>query len=527
MHYIDFKEKDILPSDPKMAFKIKTTSDNFIVTDNILYRVTHSKRTDDMDSSRFKIVLPRVLRREALLAYHDSPAGGGHQGVKRTIEAIQTKYWIPHINEFVKSYVDSCETCQKIKRSFLPKVPLHPMPVKTQSFNRLHMDILGPLPEASDKSKYILLVVDSLSKWPEAFPISNQEAVTIANTLYRDIFTRYGAVKSIVSDRGRNFMSKLVSALCEIFQTKRIYTSAFHPQTNSHCERYNFFIAQSLRAYIDKDHSNWPQLLPGILMAFRLLPAGSSGISPFHMLFGREMSLPFDLDLQQKAQVGKQAEQCIAQWFRNLQICQEVAQKNVLKSQEEYKKYYDKKTKAHSFQPGDLVLLQDKSIKKGLSPKLMPKYKGPYYITLRTDKDTYRLRQVQDNKEHKSLVHHNRLKRYYSPEDRQLPHTQPTIQQSNNESPQTTTNNDASSQKTETTLSTDMQEVEKIIKMINKGNKRWYYVQWVDAPDQRTWELAENVPPKLIQEYHTHRTYKGKKRKRVFQKKSKFSEKQP
>ena len=182
--YIDFKESGTLPSDPKAAHKVETTSDNFILINKILHRVQYSKRQQvDHNVDQFKIVLPKSLRKEALLAYHDAPAGGGHQAVKRTVEAIQTKYWIPHINEFVKSYVDSCNICQKTKRSFLPKVPLHPMPVETHCFDRLHMDILGPLPQAPDGSKYILLVVDSLSKWPEAFSIPNQEAVTIAKTL--------------------------------------------------------------------------------------------------------------------------------------------------------------------------------------------------------------------------------------------------------------------------------------------------------------------------------------------------------
>ena len=121
-------------------------------------------------------------------------------------------------------------------------------------------------------------------------------------------------------------MSKVVSALAELFQTKRLFTSAFHPQTNSHCEQYNSFLIQSMRAYINKEQTNWPELLPGILMAFRLTPAGSSGISPFHVLFGRDMKLPFDLNLEPKASLGKDAQECIAQWFKNLQIAKETAQ---------------------------------------------------------------------------------------------------------------------------------------------------------------------------------------------------------
>ena len=116
------------------------------------------KKGNKVDHGSRKKVLSRMLRHEALKAYHDSPSGGSHQGVHRTIQALQSKYWIPHMNEFVKSYVDSCDVCQKVKRSFLP---LHPMPIESECFSRVHMDILGPLPEATDKSKYILLVVDS------------------------------------------------------------------------------------------------------------------------------------------------------------------------------------------------------------------------------------------------------------------------------------------------------------------------------------------------------------------------------
>ena len=103
-------------------------------------------------------------------------------------------------------------------------------------------------------------------------------------------------------------MSKLVTALCDHFKSKHIYISTFHPQTNSHCERYNSFIAQSLRAYMNEQHTNWPDLLPGIFMAYRLTPAVSLGISSFQMLFGGEMLHPFDLGLRANLNASKQAE---------------------------------------------------------------------------------------------------------------------------------------------------------------------------------------------------------------------------
>lgn len=65
-------------------------------------------------------------------------------------------------------------------------------------------------------------------------------------------------------------MSKLVSALCQIFNIKCAMTSSWHAQTNGKCEHYNSIIAQFLRAYVDEDQSNWPDLIPSIMMAFSI-----------------------------------------------------------------------------------------------------------------------------------------------------------------------------------------------------------------------------------------------------------------
>lgn len=92
-----------------------------------------------------------------------------------------------------------------------------------------------------------MLIVDSFSKFPEAFPLKTQDSKEIANVLFAEIFARYSAPKVIVSDRGQNFLSNLVTAVCEIFQVARHFTSSYHPQTNSTCERMNSTIAQCLR----------------------------------------------------------------------------------------------------------------------------------------------------------------------------------------------------------------------------------------------------------------------------------------
>ena len=84
-------------------------------------------------------------------------------------------------------------------------------------FSRLHIDILSGLPTTKDKYKHILVVVDSYSKWMEAHPLRSQEATEVAAVLYLEVITRYGAPKTLISDRGQTFMSKLTAAMSELF----------------------------------------------------------------------------------------------------------------------------------------------------------------------------------------------------------------------------------------------------------------------------------------------------------------------
>lgn len=109
---------------------------------------------------------------------------------------------------------------------------------------------------------------------------------------------------------------KLMTTLCEFFRIKKIATRPYHPQSNSPVERYNSVISQCLRAYIDKEQNNWRKLLPSVLMSFRRSPCKES---PYRMLFGKEMNLPFDSQVIciPKETMGKDANSILASFFEN------------------------------------------------------------------------------------------------------------------------------------------------------------------------------------------------------------------
>ena len=97
---------------------------------------------------------------------------------------------------------------------------------------RVGLDILGPLPESSLGNKYILVVSDCFTKWVEAYPILNQETVTIANVLVNEFISRFQVPLLLHSDQGSQFESSLFQELCSLLDIDKTRITAYHPQSD-------------------------------------------------------------------------------------------------------------------------------------------------------------------------------------------------------------------------------------------------------------------------------------------------------
>lgn len=422
------------------------------------------------------------------------------------------------MHQQVDDYVRSCDQCQRIKtRNQNHKAPLTPMPI-ADSFERWHIDILE-LTQTKDGDRYVLLVVDSFTRWCEAFALKTQDANAIAKVLYAEIFCRFGCPKILLSDRGAAFMSKLVSALSEIFHVKRHYTSSYHPQTNSTVERQNSTLAQCLRAYCSKDHNNWPKLLPGIMMAFRMSPATeSTEYSPYYLLFGKEMNLPFDVDVQPKDNMGKEAKEHIQEVIEKLKIAKEIATDNVTRRQEKNKQHYDKKAKEPDFRVGQKVLIRVYKVPPGLSRNLQDKSDGPYLITQLGPNHTYRLMNCNTRKVMKSLINAQHLRIYHDPrifrrQDDIIVTPQNNDEENDDHQPNAdnaqTVNNEVDKEIVDETT----YEVECLLGKKTMNGVVHYKCKWKDGSTP-TWEPIDNIAENLIEDYHIKFTQQGKRRKR-------------
>ena len=142
-------------------------------------------------------------------------------------------------------FVKNCSECAIVSGgNQLKKPPLHPIPVQ-QPFQVVGVDIMElSLTEAG--KKYVLVFQDYLTKWPMAHPIPDQKSERIARMIIEEILPFFGVPEALLSDRGTNLLSHLMLDLCNMFGTKKLNTTAYHPQCNVMVERSNRMLKSPL-----------------------------------------------------------------------------------------------------------------------------------------------------------------------------------------------------------------------------------------------------------------------------------------
>src|SRR5215213_199202 len=193
----------------------------------------------------------RVIRRneleEVLFNLHGNQLSG-HYNTEATFNRAKQNYYWPRMYREVENYVRSCDTCQRLGNKKKSN-ELHPISVG-KAFERIGIDIVGPLSITSKGNRYIIVATDYLTKWPEARAIQNIQAETVAQFIYEDIICRHGTPNELLSDRGTSFVNSTVKALCEVMEINHVLTTSYHPQTNGLTERFNKTLCETIAKFV-------------------------------------------------------------------------------------------------------------------------------------------------------------------------------------------------------------------------------------------------------------------------------------
>ncbi|KAL4278539.1 hypothetical protein GQ457_03G015320 [Hibiscus cannabinus] len=224
----------------------------------------------------FKQCAYQVLRRcvpeeeQKDIMYHCNVASfGGHFGGNRTAANIlQSGFYRPTLFKDAHAFAKVCDRCQRTRNiSRRNEMPLQNI-LEVELFDVWGIDFMGPFP-SSHGDLYILLAVDYVSKWVEAIATPKNDAKTVMRFMHKNIFTRFGVPRALISDEGSHFDNKLTAKALQWYGVWHRIATTYHPQTNDKAEISNREIKQILEKTVNTNRKVWSLKLDEALWAYR------------------------------------------------------------------------------------------------------------------------------------------------------------------------------------------------------------------------------------------------------------------
>ena len=271
------------PSDADL--QTSQTSNNSIKFARIPMPMCTDTLLCDISTGTPRPYVPENFRRIVFDSLHSL----SHPGVRATQRLVTDRFFWPKMNSDIRQWARSCLKCQRSKIHRHTTTPLATFNTPDVRFDHIHIDLVGPLP-TSQGFTYLLTCVDRFTRWPEAIPIGDSTAETVAQAFVNGWISRFGVPSTITTDRGQQFESSLWTQLMKLLGTSRVRTTAYHPIANGLVERFHRQLKTALKCI--PDSSTWVKALPLILLGIRTTHKQDLNCTCAELVYGTTLRLP-------------------------------------------------------------------------------------------------------------------------------------------------------------------------------------------------------------------------------------------
>ena len=156
------------------------------------------------------------------------------------------------------------------------------------AFDKVSMNIIGPLPYTRAGNSYIHTIQDDLTKYSLGIPLVSFTSEEIAETFFKNFICQYGCPKAILTDQGSSFIRSVMKKFARSFNIEQYKTSAFHLQSNGSLERSHHVLIEYLKHYITKERQ-WDQWLPQAMFSYNTSVHESTKFTPYELIYGKKL----------------------------------------------------------------------------------------------------------------------------------------------------------------------------------------------------------------------------------------------
>ena len=226
---------------------------------------------------------------------HASPYGGHFVGDKIAQKILKSRFYWPTLFKDCFEWVKHCDACRRMGNiSRRNEMPLQGILV-VHIFYVWGIDFIGPFPSSFD-NMYILIAVDYVSKWVEATACPINDATTVFGFIQRNILSRFGAPRTIISDKGSHFANKVFAKLMSKYGIKNMMGFTYHPQSNGQAEISNREIKKIPEKIVNASRNDWSIKINDAPWAYRTTYKTPIGMSPYRIVYGKPCHLPLELE---------------------------------------------------------------------------------------------------------------------------------------------------------------------------------------------------------------------------------------